>query len=102
MKPSLDVYQPMGNQILCRVKIKSQTEGGVFLPKDMKDRWLRVVKTGPLAEVVKEGDVVLLGEAMYIEISFDGNPYLQVAEFGVVGRVPAGVDVNEFSTVTTT
>lgn len=94
MKVNLSEYEPLGNNVLLKMNSKTKTDSGLFLPKAVNERWMEVVKKGPMVELLEIGDVALVGESSApMKLTFGDVNYLQIAEFAIVGRIPA--EVNE-------
>ena len=58
----LEKYEPLGNDILLRVRQVNKTPKGIILPQAEQDRVMQVVKTGALVEEpIVPGSWVLIG-----------------------------------------
>ena len=101
MNVSLENYEPLQNYILLKLDPKKKTEGGLFLPKAVQDRWMEVVKTGSLCEMVSEGDIVLVGDLHgQVSLTFGDDKYIQIPEHFVVGKVEPAKEI-KFTTNST-
>ena len=54
-------YSPIGHDVLLRVKSSHKTASGIIMPNPAQDRVMQVAKTGPLVNIFKEGEWVLVG-----------------------------------------
>lgn len=69
----LDQYEPLGNDILLRVRQVNKTPKGIILPQAEQDRVMQVVKVGSLVEKpIVPGCWVLIGPGgQGVDIPFD-------------------------------
>lgn len=89
MKVTLDVYEPMGTNILVELITKTETEGGIILGKGKIERWMEVIKIGTVVPEIEVGDIVLLGDPTNgVRLTFGDTEYLQSTVHNVIGRVP--------------
>lgn len=90
MEVTLKSYEPVGNQVLLMLNIKSSTESGIILDKKKADKWMLVAKVGPLVTVAKQGDYIIMGEPRGMaHLQFGNESFMQVSEHDVIGVVRA-------------
>jgi len=88
MTPDLENYQPTGNQVLLKVISKNKI-GEIWLPRNVSERWMPVVKLGSVVSSLEIGDTALLGELRggNTQLSFGDDKYIQVFEHDVIGKI---------------
>jgi co-chaperonin GroES (HSP10) len=83
-------YEPVGNQILLMLDVKSTTDSGIILDKKKADKWMLVAKVGPLVSSVVQGDYVIMGEPRGMaHLQFGNEAFMQVSEHDIIGYVKA-------------
>lgn len=99
------IISPFGSRLIVKRLVEEVTKTGLVVPKNVAQKSLvgQVVHAGPMAEFVKEGDLILFAKYSGAELAKDGryvgNDYdecLIMNEEDILGRLlPPAEEIGE-------